>query len=210
MFKKRIIHIGTLAKDFNSLVDIGTDHAYLPIYLALNYDYKHILATDINSGPLEAAKKNIAKYHLENIIELKLCDGLDQIEGKYDLLSICGMGGKLITNILEKGLNKIDNFSYLILSPNNNQHFVREFLAQNNYEIVDESNVFDYKYYEVIVAKKSLNKVDYSDLEIKYGPILLKKKNDLFIAHYEADLKHLKEKNSPYLVKQIEELEKKY
>jgi len=208
MFKERIKQIASLLKDFHSLVDVGTDHAYLPIYLALNYDYQNILATDINDGPLESDKKNISHYKLDNVIHTLKTDGIEGVDSDYDCLSICGMGGVLIKDILERGIDKLEHFEYILLSPNNNQYYVRKFLADNGYLIVDEINIFDQKYYEVIMAKKVLTKIEYSELELKYGPILLAQKNDLFVKYYTDQLEHLKSKNSPYLNDQIEEIKK--
>ena len=89
------------------------------------------------------------------------------------------MGGLLIKDIIDKGLNKITN-QKLILEPNNKQYELRLFLNQNGFKIIDEYSLIDQnKYYEIIIAIKDNEKL--SDFELKYGPILLKKRDEVFI-----------------------------
>ncbi len=121
------------------IADIGTDHAYIPIWLALNGKIKSALACDIRNGPLENASKNIEKYNLSNIIETRLSDGLVNIgENEAEGIIIAGMGGNIISNILSRchWNNKKDKV--FILQPMKYEERLREFLAKGGYKIENE------------------------------------------------------------------------
>ena len=81
--------------------DIGSDHGYLPIYLVGERIIPHAIAADIGKGPLESAALNVRKYHLEDKIELRLGNGLEVLlPNEVSCVTICGMGGGLICEIL--------------------------------------------------------------------------------------------------------------
>ena len=133
------------------LADIGTDHAYLPIYLMLNGRVKGAYASDINKGPIDRANENIKKYGLENKIITRVISGLDDIE-KYSPtdIVICGMGGELIIKILENSPYIRQNHVRLILQPMTHVELVREYL-QNGFYAIAENVVFeDEKIYQVL------------------------------------------------------------
>lgn len=123
----------------SSIADIGTDHAYIPIWLALNGKIKSALACDIRNGPLENALKNIGKYNLSNIIKTRLSDGLMNIgENEAEEIIIAGMGGNIISNILSRchWSNKKDKI--FIIQPMKYEERLREFLAESGYKIENE------------------------------------------------------------------------
>ena len=109
MITPRLREIINLIKS-DSIADIGTDHAYIPIELARKGLIKKAVATDKNKGPIEIAEANVHKYHLENIIELRIGSGLAPIKtGEAKEIIIAGMGGKLIADIIEKDIETIPN-----------------------------------------------------------------------------------------------------
>ena len=167
---------------FNSkVIDVGTDHALLPIYLIENdLVCNPIIASDNKYGPLETAKKNIAMYDLQSKISLCLSDGLKEVESDFDCVIIAGMGGSLISKILNDSLKKLDQVKTLILQPNNSEYAVREFLKNNNFKITNEMIVYeDDHYYTIIVAEHGDN--DYDDYDLLYGPILRREKSINFL-----------------------------
>ena len=187
----RIDLIASLAKDSNNLVDIGCDHAYTVIKAIKYYNVKHAIASDISDGPLQNAKKNIYDNNLNKSIDVIKSDGLDNINTEFDTLIISGMGGILIKSILEKGINKL-NCNKIIIEANNDSYLVRRFLTNNNYIISDEYSIIDQnKYYEIIVFEKGNH--SYPGFELKYGPILIKKKEATFLDHYKKELEKLEE-----------------
>ena len=167
---------------YNSkVIDVGTDHALLPIYLIENdLVCNPIIASDNKYGPLETAKKNIAMYDLQSKISLCLSDGLKEVESDFDCVIIAGMGGSLISKILNDSLKKLDQVKTLILQPNNSEYAVREFLKNNKFKITNEMIVYeDDHYYTIIVAEHGDN--DYDDYDLLYGPILRGEKSINFL-----------------------------
>lgn len=167
---------------YNSkVIDVGTDHALLPIYLIENdLVCNPIIASDNKYGPLETAKKNIEVYDLKDKISICLSDGLKDIEADYDCVIIAGMGGSLISKILNDSKSKLEKVKTLILQPNNSEYVVREFLKNNKFRIVNEMIVYeDDHYYTIIVAEPGEN--DYDEYDLLYGPILRREKSINFM-----------------------------
>ena len=157
-----------------SIADIGTDHAYLPCAGLLRGQLKRAIAADVGVGPLEAAKATISKYNLDDLIETRLGSGLSVIKpGEVEGVVIAGMGGKLITSILEADIPLAKSFNRLILQPNLDANVLRTFLMKNQFEIVDEKIVLDEKkFYEIIVVQPSQTPVVYNELDLEFGPVL--------------------------------------
>jgi len=166
------------------LLDIGTDHAWLPIYLLKEEQIKKAYASDNKEGPLNIAKKNIESSNLENNIITLKSDGFkqinDEILNEVSCVSIAGMGGILICEILSS-----DNFvkylknKTLVLQPNSNSEEVRRKIVDLGFAIVDECLVYeDGHYYEIIMAKPGVS--EYEDLDYKYGPFLRREKSPYF------------------------------
>ena len=142
------------------VLDVGCDHALLGIYLTLNKNIK-VIGSDINSGPLEKAKDNLIKYHLENKIELRLGDGLETISDDINTIVISGMGGLSIINIL-KDIIKYPNVSKLVLSPNNDFTLTRKKICDLGFKIVREKIVLEQgKYYLISEFIKGHEDIDY-------------------------------------------------
>lgn len=124
----------------SKIADIGTDHAYIPIWLALNSIITSALACDIRSGPLENASKNIEKYSLSNVIDTRLSDGLLNVrENEVNEIIIAGMGGNIISNILSSCTWKNKKDKIFILQPMKYEERLRDFLAKNGY-IIEKEN----------------------------------------------------------------------
>ena len=149
---KRLLTVANMVTKGSVVADIGTDHGYLPIYLVQNNISEHVIAMDVNKGPLNKAFYNIGQLHLENKIDIRLSDGLDNLKNnEANTVTICGMGGKLIAKILESGRSKISPNDELILSPQSEIQQFRKYLLQNDYSIVKEDMVLeDGKFYTII------------------------------------------------------------
>lgn len=123
----------------SKIADIGTDHAYIPIYLMLQRKISHAIACDIGEGPLKNAEKNIKNYGFENNIETRLSDGFSNIkENEADEIIIAGMGGNMISNILNNCPWKNKYKKRFILNPMKYEEKLHEFLFSNGYEIQNE------------------------------------------------------------------------
>lgn len=174
------------------LADIGSDHGYLPVWLVLNNVVASAIACEIADGPIQALQKTIQLSHTENKISVKKGDGLQPIIGaKIEMITICGMGGNLICQILDRDLSKVD-VSTLVLAPNVNESLVREWLMDNGWIIHDENTVEDmHHYYEIIVAKKGQKML--SEKEIYLGPVLLSKRTNTTLKKWKWQMQILEE-----------------
>ncbi len=119
--------------------DIGTDHAYLPIYLLLRGVVSFAFATDIAEGPLMRAKENCESFSLQDKMEFHLTDGLVGLEEKgITDIAVCGMGGEMIASIIENAPFVRDEKIRLILQPMSKQERLRSYLYQNGFYIIEE------------------------------------------------------------------------
>ena len=156
----RLKEISTFIPDNISLVDIGCDHALLDIYLYKNRKNIKIIATDINENALEQAKKNIKKYKLEDYIETRISNGLNNIDkDEIDTIVISGMGAHTIVGILYSNMNKLSNVSNIIVQSNNHIEFLRKKITLIGYYIDNEKLVKDNDIiYTIISFKKGKKK----------------------------------------------------
>lgn len=138
-----------------NLADIGTDHAYLPIWLAKQGLITRAIAADINLGPMQKAQHNIKRYRVQDIVSARLSDGLNAIfPFEADDIVIAGMGGEMISQIITAAPWLKDAQKRLILQPMTSVQPLREFLAAQSFAICDEQAVFeDGRVYTAILAQ---------------------------------------------------------
>ncbi|MBQ9885315.1 MAG: SAM-dependent methyltransferase [Lachnospiraceae bacterium] len=158
--------------------DIGTDHGYVPIELVSRDIAPRVIAMDVNKGPLKKAEGNIKRAGLSDFIELRLSDGLKNLEkDEAQCVIIAGMGGLLIRRILEDDFDKVSRLKEMILSPHSDIDEVRRFLTENGFVIEKEDMLVEEgKYYTIIKAVRGESDT-YSDAELKYGRYLLNTRN---------------------------------
>lgn len=184
----RLKTIGDLVEKDSICLDVGCDHALLDIYLVHRKSNIKTIASDIAQGPLEQAKKNIEREHLEDVIETRLGSGLETYTDEINSIIISGMGGRNIIGIFKDNIKKLNKVETLIISPNNYQEDVKRFLCKHGFYIQNEEFVKDKKFiYQIIIFKKG--KKRYSKKEYFFGPIFLEKKGPLFREYYERELK---------------------
>lgn len=163
------------------LADIGCDHGYLAIE-ALKKGIPFVQLIDNKEGPLNVARKNLGQYNFTDQTKFTLASGLLELDPKVTCVAILGMGGELIANILEEGMDKAQNISKFILEANTKVSILRKYLYDNKFEIISEKIVKENnKYYELILCKKTNNLISYNHLDLEFGPILRKEKSPLFI-----------------------------
>lgn len=208
MLSKRLLEISKLIDSNKVVYDVGSDHALLPCFLVKNNICPKVYASDNKLGPYNRAIENIKKYQLEGKVIPVLVDGIEDIKEDVDIITICGMGFYTIKHILEgKDLSKYDK---IIVQINKDNELLRDFINKHKYYIIDEEVIFDGFYYEIVVFSAKEER-EYSPLEIKYGPILLKKKSEMFIKYlnYRKDKLeeiYLRSKNENIL-KEIKEID---
>jgi len=166
---------------YRSIIDIGTDHAYIPIYTCQNGLTDRAIACDINPGPLEIAKKNINNFGLNKMIETRLCSGFDAVKpGEAECAVIAGMGGGLIIDIIKNAHNVVQALNSLILQPQLDIPSVRRYIHLVGYRITKECLVEDAsKFYNVIVCEKGED-ASYTEAEYIIGKKLIESHSETF------------------------------
>jgi len=173
---------GQVEKD-SLIVDIGTDHAYVPLYLVINNIAKKAIAMDINEGPLLRAQRNIEKFKLQEKIETRLSSGLKNLnDGEADTVIIAGMGGILINQIINDDKDRLKSVKNFILQPMTAVDETRRYLEKNGFLIKNEVLAKeDEKIYTIILAVRGEMKIE-SEINYHIGKKLIENKD-----------KHLKE-----------------
>lgn len=151
----RLKAIVNMIDQCENIIDVGTDHGYVPIYLVENSVIKSAIASDINRGPVEKAKKNIQNNNVSSQIICRQGSGLSTVNpGEVQVAVIAGMGGNLIRDILEADLPVVKGLKYMILQPVQNAEVLREYLYSTGYDIIKEDICNeDGKFYEIIKVK---------------------------------------------------------
>ncbi len=176
---KRLQLIANKVPDKTRVVDVGTDHAYIPIYLIQNNISLNVIASDIRKGPIKIAKRNIKKYKLSDRIETRISNGLENIKkNEVDTVIIAGMGGILINQILSSAKDLLNEIGTIILQPMIAQEEVRLWLNKNNYRIIDEELTKERNIYNVIVATKGFEQIK-NEIHYYIGKKLIEKNDPL-------------------------------
>ncbi len=151
-------------------IDVGTDHAYLPIYLAEHGISACLLASDINQGPIDAAKEHIRAAGLSHLIETRRTDGLQGLaDFRPDCILIFGMGGELIMKILADAPWTKNERITLVLQPMSRASLLRRFLLEQGYTIVGESLSKSGRLYQTIAARYTGHTEVYTEEELLLG-----------------------------------------
>ncbi len=173
--------------------DVGTDHAKLPVFLIKTGICVRVIASDINKGPCEIARRNVEGEKLSEYIDVIHTDGLSGFE-RYNLnrVVIAGMGGELIAKILDNaGLCDKEKIKF-VLQPQSHSDVLRQYLFENGYCIVQEKYVCEKgKDYCIISATFDGIKRRGSLIEIYFGDILRCKDDPVFSRMFEKKYKNL-------------------
>lgn len=184
---KRLLLISEYIDDGKGMVDVGTDHGYLPVYLAKQGYTGNIYASDINADPLNKAIKHAAEAGLEDRIKFSLSDGLSACPPEeIDTIVIAGMGGDMIVKIMDEGYWCLDERYKLILQPMSKAEILRYWLVYNGFEITDERIVDENNTnYEIIVTRfGGMTKLN--DAELYIGKHELTPDKELYLSQLKA------------------------
>ena len=139
----RLRAIADLVPNGARLVDVGTDHGFIPVDLLLSERIGFAIASDIGTAPLDHARRTAEQYDVTEGIEFRLCDGLKDIASdEVDCVVIAGMGGDNIATILENAQWTKEN-TFLILQPMSKAEVLRRWLPTNGYQVIAERLVAD-------------------------------------------------------------------
>lgn len=144
----------SMVRNQTALADIGTDHAYLPIWLAKQGLVSRAIASDVRPGPLKTAEQNILRYRVQDIVSTRLSDGLQAIlPDEAEDIVLAGMGGELMKQILSAAPWVKEEHKRLILQPMTSIPQLRGFLAERGFAILREQAVMEEDHaYTVMLA----------------------------------------------------------
>lgn len=180
---KRLKKIADLIPPNTRVADIGGDHGLLLLYLAQQDKLTAGIVGELNEGPFQNCKSALKKY--KDMISVRKGDGLAVImQGEADTVVIAGMGGSLISQILDNNKEKLIGIKHLIFQPNNSASTLRHWLDTNGYEITDEFLIKERDIiYEIIKAEPGQNNLYTKELDrdmlYSIGPILWDKRDPL-------------------------------
>lgn len=192
MISKRLELVAPFVPQGAILLDVGSDHAYLPIELVERGKIESAIAGEVVEGPYQSAVKNVEAHGLEEKIQVRLANGLAAFEeeDRVSVITIAGMGGRLIARILEEGLGKLANVERLILQPNNREDDLRIWLQDHGFQIVAESILEEAgKFYEILVVEAGQMKLSASD--VRFGPFLSKEVSPVFVQKWQKEAEKL-------------------
>ena len=215
---RRLTAAFNLVREGRVVADIGTDHGYIPVYLLNKGHVDFAILADVNKGPLENARSEVRHNNLNDKVDLRLGSGIEVLnENEVDEVIIAGMGGILISELLEAKKNVAHSLDKLILQPMQAQDELRKYLLNNGYEILDEVLVKeDFRIYEIIIAKYTGKNTEVKN-EIYYeiGNKLIENKDELLselvnkkIKSYESIIKKLEGKSGEVIETKREETKK--
>ena len=150
---QRLQAIANFVPQGAKVADIGTDHGFLPCYLAQSGQAEQVIACDVNAQPLSLAQKNITGYNVADKVSTRLGNGLAVLKpGEVDTVTIAGMGGALMIDILDASPNVVDRLKRIILQPNVGAEAVRVWAEKNRWQIVAEDLVRENDIFSVIIV----------------------------------------------------------
>lgn len=194
LLSERMLRTAALVTRGNRTADVGCDHAYTSIYLVEQGISPRVVAMDVNVGPLARAKENVARFSMEEQIDLRLSDGLVALTpGEADTILIAGMGGPLVERILSACPEAVAAAKELVLQPQSEIAEVRRFLHRAGFRITAEDMLWeDGKYYVMFRAEHG-EEEPWSEEEYLYGKLLMEAKVPVLREFLEKEKEKTKE-----------------
>ena len=192
MISKRLETVASFVSQGAVLLDVGSDHAYLPIELVEKGHIERAIAGEVVVGPYQSAVKNVENHGLSDKIQVRLANGLAAFDesDQISVITIAGMGGRLIASILEEGFDKLAHVERLILQPNNREDDLRNWLQDHGFQIIAESILEEAgKFYEILVVEAGQMKLSARDT--RFGPFLSKEVSPVFVQKWQKEAEKL-------------------
>lgn len=189
----RLEAIGKLVPQGCVLADIGTDHAYLPVWLLEQGKIASAIAGDIAEGPCLAAKNTVSMHGMKGKVEVRLGSGLKVLQaGEADCIAIAGMGASTMMEILEADMPLAVEAKRLVLQPMAGAASLRKWLIQNGWHIVAEDLVADGRHlYEIMAVERGESEA-FSDAALEIGPSLIEAKHPLLAQQFARQINNYK------------------
>jgi len=173
------------------LADIGSDHGYLPVALMRRGVIAAAVAGEVAATPFHAAERTVRDNALQQHISVRLADGLAAIEpaDAITAITLCGMGGETIRDILDSGRAHLSGQERLILQPNGGEQPLRQWLMDNGYQILREELLQENRfYYEIIVAERA-EPLIYTAQQLYFGPLQMQARSPEFLGKWQRMLR---------------------
>lgn len=169
--------------DFGAkVIDVGTDHGYVPNFLCEKKISRDIIATDISKNSLEKSIELTKKMGNEKFIRNILANGI--VKENRDNIIIAGLGGIQIAEIIFNSIEISRSAKKLILQPMQKTNILRRELNNMGFEIIDEEIIFeDDRYFEIIIAKFNGKKKSLDELDFYFSKSLINKKDKVYLAY---------------------------
>lgn len=177
------------------LADIGSDHGYLPVALLRRGLISAAVAGEVALTPFQAAQRTVRENDLQAQISVRRANGLAAISADDGItaVSVCGMGGETIRDILEAGKAHLSGNERLLLQPNGGEQPLRQWLMEHGYRILSEEVLHENRFdYEIIVAERD-GPVSYTAQQLYFGPLQMQTRSPAFIRKWQHRLR-LKQK----------------
>lgn len=167
----RLASAAGLVRQGAYLADIGTDHAFLPLFLLSSGKIGRAVCSDINEGPLASARENISEAGFSHLVDFRLTDGAGELAGLgITDYAICGMGGELIADIIAAAPQLFSLDVRLILQPMTRQGHLRRYLSENGFDILrEEYSTEGERAYVALLCEYSGTARKISDFEAEFG-----------------------------------------
>ncbi len=167
----RLLSAADFVRQDAILADIGTDHAYLPLFLLESGKISRAVCSDVNEGPLATAKANAEACGLSDRVEFTLTDGATALSGKgITDYAICGMGGELIADIIDRAPEMKDPAVHLILQPMTRRGELARYLYSHGFTVECEAYSNDAgKAYVTLLARFVGKTREIDEFEAEFG-----------------------------------------
>ena len=177
----RLLKCAELIPACDTVADVGTDHGYLGIWLLQKGLCRRVIASDLRAKPLDSARKNAALYGVDDRMTFLQSDGLREfIPGSFQTLVLAGMGGDLISRILEEA-SWLEGGAYrLILQPQSAANDLRRFLGERLWSIDREVLVRDGHFLYSVLAVRPEKGRPLTPGEQYVSPALRREQDPLF------------------------------
>ncbi|MDD3221477.1 MAG: class I SAM-dependent methyltransferase [Lachnospiraceae bacterium] len=185
---KRLEQVAGMVPKGTRLADVGTDHGYVPLWLLERGLITSAIGMDVNKGPLLRAEENRNKYGFQEMMELRLSDGLEKLKpGEADTVLAAGMGGPLMIRILEEGTSVLMDIDTLVLQPQSEIASVRRYLLEHDFRIQEEIMLVDEgKYYMAMKAVHGITD-GWTETEYLFGKHLLENKHPVLLEYLKKE-----------------------
>ena len=169
----RLQSVAALVPPGARVIDVGTDHAKLPVWLVQSGQIEYAWASDIRRGPLKSAERLIHETGTEDRIHIRLTDGLQGFGPESgDTVVMAGMGGETMCSVLDAA-PWTKNDTLLILEPQSKQAFLRSWLCARGYRIIHESLVKDAGHIYPLLMARGGAPDEFSLMELHTGRMAL-------------------------------------